>query len=263
MAARAKQGAANALKAPGPTSQVDYHMSCAEDRFEHYQKQLFFIFFPELFAEEFMLVAWAALMTGKSGAIEGTRKASRYPSHCFRRRPAFPSILYFETFYHRAELPDLPHFKLWVRSITSMMAPGCTLLQASRRWRQRCEVQTFELGSIRQLLSIDASGRPNFQRLRNRAVKEFMMALGYEGDELGQLDLMPLTKGIWPYLNYIIDSEIYSYFKLAFWVKPNRLAAEASTKTAAASHVAATEMKRAAARASHAAGWVACHRTLP
>jgi len=57
MAARAKQGAANALKAPGPTSQVDYHMSCAEDRFEHYQKQLFFIFFPELFAEEFMLVA--------------------------------------------------------------------------------------------------------------------------------------------------------------------------------------------------------------
>lgn len=49
---------------------------------------------------------------------------------------------------------------------------------------------------IRQLLSIDASGRPKFQRLRNRAVKEFMMALGCFGDELGQLDLMPLTKGI-------------------------------------------------------------------
>mmetsp|Transcript_35219 Transcript_35219/g.76087 ORF Transcript_35219/g.76087 Transcript_35219/m.76087 type:complete len:516 (-) Transcript_35219:10-1557(-) len=35
----------------------------------------------------------------------------------------------------------------------------------------------------------------------------------------------------------------------------SEMAPEASTKTAAASHVAATEMKRAAARASHAAGW--------
>eukprot|EP00435_Cladocopium_sp_Y103_P020388 s3188_g5.t1 len=35
----------------------------------------------------------------------------------------------------------------------------------------------------------------------------------------------------------------------------SEMAPEASTKTAAAGHVAATEMKRAAARASHAAGW--------